>query len=58
MEPQPITPQRVFEILRKYDDQVTLKQASDVLDFLTRLADLAFEQYLDDYYRTPNLIKQ
>lgn len=47
MEPQPVTPKRVFEILRKYDDQVTLEQAEDVLDFLTKLADLAFEQYLE-----------
>lgn len=47
MDPQPVTPERVFEILRKYDNQVTLKQATAVLNFLTKLADLAFAQYFD-----------
>jgi len=38
----PFIPSAAFEILRKYDNQVTLKQAEDVLDFLTKSAYLSF----------------
>ena len=48
----PVTPERVIQILAKHKIRVTREQAEQILDFMSKLAQIAIDVYVKDYIET------
>lgn len=49
---QPVTPERPIEILASHKIRVTHEQAEQILDFMSKLAQIAIDVYVKDDIET------
>lgn len=45
---KPVTPERAIQILAKHNVRVTPEQAEQILEFMSKLAQIAIDVYVDD----------
>jgi protein-tyrosine-phosphatase len=45
---KPVTPERAIQILAKHNIKVTREQAEQILEFMSKLAQIAIDVYVND----------